>query len=82
MGNHANKRAAAARHNARYEQRDAVRPNLTKASRFEGKNVGTIGHVDHGIKRNVGGRLSVLQRLKQFTSYMVDAYLKRKLIGR
>lgn len=50
MGNHANKRAAAARHNARYEQRDAVRPNLTKASRFEGKNVGTIGHVDHGVK--------------------------------
>lgn len=31
MGNHANKRAAAAAHNARYAERDAVRPKLTKS---------------------------------------------------
>lgn len=31
MGNAASKRAAAARHNARYEQRDAVRPKLTQS---------------------------------------------------
>ncbi|MGI2149371.1 hypothetical protein ACRN97_12270 [Shewanella baltica] len=55
MGNAASKRAAAARHNARYEQRDAVRPKLTqspgqKAVKKIDKNVGTIGHVDHGVK--------------------------------
>lgn len=31
MGNHANKRAAAARHNARYAEWEAVRPKLTKS---------------------------------------------------
>lgn len=30
MGNHADKRAAAAEHNARYAEREAVRPKLTK----------------------------------------------------
>lgn len=76
MGNHANKRAAAARHNARYEQRDAVRPNLTKASRFEGKNVGTIGHVDHGVgkipKRSVW----------RFLPAILAGLLPKSLIGR
>lgn len=31
MGNHANKRAAAAAHNARYAEREAIRPNITKS---------------------------------------------------
>lgn len=31
MGNHAKKRAAAAVHNARYAEREAIRPNITKS---------------------------------------------------
>ncbi|MCS6237994.1 hypothetical protein G3495_23340 [Shewanella baltica] len=96
MGNAAGKRAAAARHNARYEQRDAVRPNLTKASRFEGVNVGAIGEVDGGMTRKpLVGTLSLTWEERE-SSWVTQikppkkpslfqrfaAYLKNKLIGR
>ncbi|MCS6102335.1 hypothetical protein [Shewanella baltica] len=51
IGNSARKREAAAEHNARYEQRDAVRPNIAKIDRFKGVNIGAVGKVDSGLKR-------------------------------
>lgn len=50
MGNHADKRAAAAAHNARYAEREAVRPNIAKVDRFKGVNIGAVGEVDSGLK--------------------------------
>ncbi|MDR9768136.1 hypothetical protein RJP56_18915 [Shewanella baltica] len=83
IGNSARKREAAAEHNARYEQRDAVRPNLTKASRFKGKNVGTIGNVDHGIKpKESSENVKVIVAVAGFLSAIAAFFNPKKLIGR
>lgn len=93
MGNHANKRAAAAAHNARYAEWEAVRPNIAKVDRFKGVNIGTVGEVDSGLKQKpLAGTVSLTWEDGQFKQIKPQkkpslfqrfaAYLKTKLIGR
>lgn len=78
MGNHADKRAAAAAHNARYAEREAVRPKLTKpkSSRAEAKK-----------ELPVDGKLTFKQFISQcpfmrLFDEWIAFFSRKKLIGR